>query len=202
MFIKQQIEEAIKQNIVLLWLRQASVQYLSLCSWSFHPPRWPTVGSCPGAPCWQSSLPSPYSEPPHAKPGEVGRGWVSTVEFWMGSLGGSVLDYSYLFRLLGLKAHVFNCSNQKSLCPVPSENQQTFPVASTVSGDFISLSSVLMILTPYLCWPTRNWTDPDPHISIFLNNVPTCNSWVRFRSVGPVADRGELGWRAMSPQCQ
>ncbi len=69
-----------------------------------------------------------------------------------------------------------------------------------MSGDFISLSSIPMILTPYLRCLTRHWTDP--HISMFLINVPTCNSWVRFRSVGPVADRGELGWRAMSPQCQ
>lgn len=49
-----------------------------------------------------------------------------TVTFRMGTLGGSTLDYSYLLRLLCLKAQVFNCMNQKSLCPVPSENHSNF----------------------------------------------------------------------------
>lgn len=59
-----------------------------------------------------------------------------------GSLVG-VFDHSYLLGLLFLKAHVFNCSNQKSLCPVSSENHYK----------------------QFIFWLSRNWTDPDSDIS-------------------------------------
>lgn len=120
----------------------ADIIYLSLYSWSFHPQCWPTVGSFPGVQCWQSSLPSPYSGPRDATSGEREE-WVSTVRFWMRSLGVSVFDHSYLLGLLFLKAHVFNCSNQKSLCPVSSENHYK----------------------QFIFWLSWNWTDPDSDIS-------------------------------------
>lgn len=63
------VEYVALRNSAVLW--PLGLLYLILHSRSSPPPRWPTVGSCPGAQCWQSSQSSVYSGSSHAHPDEA-----------------------------------------------------------------------------------------------------------------------------------